>query len=207
MYVEGERIIGDNTTGMLTVPAAGRLLSVDAKRGEPRAASSGGGDVFTSGASGGGRALFTWKGSLVLERPKGVATLREGVRIVHDREVVVGSGAGGGGKTELESDMVVAQIAEFGPAAATLDSPFNGSLRTADATGRVWMRTAGREMTADELSYDAVRSIVDAQGNGGRLVQVTGQAGAEPITAAKITWDLTKDRIDAKQVGPVVAPR
>ena len=77
MYLEGPEIIAENSSGTLTVPAAGRMVLSDRRERDPDRASS---DVL-----GPGDALITWLGSMTMTRDEGRVWLDNGVAITHSR--------------------------------------------------------------------------------------------------------------------------
>ena len=74
------------------------------------------------------------------------------------------------------------------------------------ATGRVWLRNGQREITAEELLYDAAQGVVSAKGKSGGDVTAFDHASATPVTAKAIRWDLKSGRLDAVEPGTLVAP-
>jgi hypothetical protein len=153
-----------------------------------------------------GDTLFSWTGSLLLKRDEGAVTLDQGVRMTHEDA--------GGGLTELESRRLVATFIETeagaiaSPAAQGSATPFAASLRTVTASGAAWMRSAGREMAGDSLAFDAANQVVTAlPPPNGTVVLLDPTQGAGPVRADSLLWDLRANRVEAKGIRTIVAPR
>jgi hypothetical protein len=200
MFIEGATIRADNERGRLDVPTPGKLLTLDR---------SGGGDVQERGPAGElsaklsskGTALFTWNESMSFDRTTGEATfLGQGpsaVRLVHQ--------ASGGERAELECKVLTAflDVASAGGTGETL----SGEFRSAKATGMVWLRASGRELTADVLEYVAATRVAEASSVPGNLVMVSNPGSAAPTSAASMTWNLSTDSISVRNAQPMTIPR
>lgn len=198
LYLEGARIEMDNVAGTLFVPGAGRLLTADRRSLPSREASRN--EQLTS-LSSRGTSLFTWTGSLTMNRSSGIIMLNDTVRLVQDDPM--------GQRTELECRTLEATIRERTNAASnSIPEPsFAGELISVRATDTVWMRSGTREITADSLGYDALARKVNASALPGRKVTVVDPGKAAPLSASGITWDLHSGRIEATEISPVVTPR
>ncbi|MEO1584448.1 MAG: hypothetical protein AAFR96_07745 [Planctomycetota bacterium] len=190
--IVGERIEADNAAGVLRVPAAGRLVLSDT-RGTAEA-----GDAASS--AGRGSALFDWDGSMVLDRPAGVASMQRRVRMVHR------PGGGSRGVIELECQRLDAAFdAEGG---TRLTDPTDGSdLLGVDAAGAVWARSGAQQMLCDTLEYEPVTGVATASAAGSGWVTLFGENRASPITAAELTWAIESGRIEVIRPSPVAVPR
>ncbi len=205
LYLEGDSILADNTKNTLEVPSAGRLLVSD--RSQQASSQTPPGDrVDLMGSRSRGDTLFSWTGSLLLKRDEGAVTLDQGVRMTHEDA--------GGGLTELESQRLVATFIETeagviaSPAAQGSATPFAASLRTVTASGAAWMRSAGREMAGDSLAFDAANQVVTAlPPPNGTVVLLDPTQGAGPVRADSLLWDLRANRVEAKGIRTIVAPR
>jgi hypothetical protein len=198
MYLEGGSIRADNTTGQLDVPGKGKLLTMDRERAKEPAAAPGTMDSRLAGDSK-GTALFAWDGSLKFDRSAGTAVLVDGVSVTH-------KALADGLVTQLRCAQLTARLES---AAAGETQMISGGLRSAEATGAVWLASRDSEMVAQWLSFDAVTRIVDAKGGAGvgDLVTVTGQNGAAPLSAQEIIWNLGENTFRLIGAQPVTAPR
>ncbi len=209
-YLEGSTIRADDVLGTLTVPGAGRLLVADRKPGESPAHPA---TTLANGAtrppgsselspSTRGDSLFTWQGSFVADRNANTAIIRGGARITHQLP-------GSPDATELESEEVVAYVSDSKPAQTPPNSntdQLRVRLTRATAAGAVWARSAGKELTADRLDYDAAGRMMTASGSENNDVILFDPAKPSPITAKLLEWDLARDRVSVKKPGTVVVP-
>ncbi|HLP83773.1 MAG TPA: hypothetical protein VK157_05440, partial [Phycisphaerales bacterium] len=140
-----------------------------------------------------GQALFTWNGYADFEQAAGVATMHDGVRMIY-------RASADEQPAELETQLLRATFSQSQTAnAAQLQSVF--------ASGGVWARNQGREMTAATLSYDPAANIFDAQGAGNVLVDVAGTANDPPMSAKQVRWNLRTNRVEVIEPAPTVVPR
>jgi lipopolysaccharide export system protein LptA len=207
LYLEGASIIANNTTGLLDVPSRGKLLVTDRRddTGSSPRAQSQPATVFASTST--GDTLFTWDGSLALDRGAGVLTMDSGVRMSREDAA--------GGMTELECRRLVAEFldqTQADPSQAqtpgALARPFSPALRSVVASGSAWMRSGGREIAAQSLSYNASTQVVVAQAPPQSTVILLDPAqSAGPVRAQGLTWDLRNNRVDATGLQTIVAPR
>ncbi len=200
MYLESARINADEEQGTLVTPAPGKFLVLD--RRAAAEARPGQGPLEVGG--GRGTSLFTWTGSMDLNRERGLVTLREGVKLTHQR-------GGDNVKSELDCEKLTAVIKvdrDTAPAAgADPARGMTGELVSAEAEGGVWMRANGRELIADEASYDAVNRVLTARARGNNLVQLFDPGATEPRTARGLRWNMATDRIDIVNPGTTTSPR
>jgi lipopolysaccharide export system protein LptA len=200
MYLESARIDADDEKGTLVTPAPGKFLVLDRRA----AADARPGQGPLEAGGGRGTSLFTWTGSMDLNRDRGVVTLREGVKLTHQR-------AGDNVKSELDCEKLTAVIKVDRDAApggaADPACGMTGELISAEAEGGVWMRANGRELIADEASYDAVNRVLTARARGSNLVQLFDPGATEPRTSRGLRWDMATDRIDIFNPGTTTSPR
>jgi hypothetical protein len=196
MYLEGARINADDVQGTLDVPVPGRLLFVD--RREAAKQEGKGANPLEGVADARGTALFTWAGSMNLNRSKGLVTLRESVRLTHQRPEDTQ-------KSELECETLVAEVRETAGGKPAGPDSFSGELVSADASGAVWMRYGGRELIADSAKYDAINRVIRATAAADNYVQIHNPDG-RTSEAKSLTWDLIKDTIELRQPRPVTTP-
>jgi hypothetical protein len=214
LYLEGASILADNTKNTLDVPSAGRLLTSDRADGGAMSAPAsptrgatddGSGRVDLLGSRSQGDTLFTWTGSLQLKRTDGTLVLDRGVRMTHEDL--------GGGVTELESERLRATFIEdvastqAAPQAGGA-TPFAASLQSVTASGAAWMRSAGREMAGDSMTFEAQEQVVTVLAPpNGTVVLLDPSQGAAPVRADSLRWDLRANRVEAKGIRTIVAPR
>lgn len=204
LYLEGASILADNTKNTLDVPSAGRLLASDRADGGARGPEGAPGRVDLLGSRSQGDTLFTWTGSLRLTRDDGTLVLDRGVRMTHEDL--------GGGVTEVESERLRATFVEdaAAPSAAQAGgaTPFAASLRGVTASGAAWMRSAGREMAGDSMTFEAQEQVVTVLAPpNGTVVLLDPSQGAAPVRADSLRWDLRANRVEAKGIRTIVAPR
>ncbi|MDX2131055.1 MAG: hypothetical protein SFY69_03250 [Planctomycetota bacterium] len=196
LYLEGAEIVADQTRGTLDVPGAGKLLALDRSAAEATTRPGAPGGI---GVGQRGTALFTWRGGLTLDRPRGTASLHDDVRLVHQQ-------GEGDSRTDLRCDRLDARFREHADGdARPADAPA-GDLLGADASGAVVVMANGRRLDCGQLSYDAPTSLVDAWSRESP-VTLTDPQSASPLRAERIKWYLDGDRIELLGVGPVSAPR
>lgn len=164
---------------MLRASGAGQLVTADSARTQDST----------------GQALFTWKGYADFEQAAGIATMHDSVRAVY-------RASAGEQPTELEAQTLRATFAQGGAAASQ-----STQLRQVDATGGVWARNQGRELTAVTLSYDPAASLLNAQGAGAVLVDIAGSGSEPPVSARQVRWNLANNRVEVIEPAPTVVPR
>jgi lipopolysaccharide export system protein LptA len=202
MFLEGPLIVASQTEGFLDVEGQGRLLVVDRRYFEsaapaPESNQGGLGARMTEGSVGG--SLFSWSGSMHLERQAGTIRFLERVRLNHkpQRDASL---------MELECEDLMAQIRQPAGKGAQ-PSAVDGELESVDARGAVWGRSTTRELIADRLYYDAVAGRAEATAADGNRVSMFDRARATTMTAGKFLWDLTRDSIEVVDPGTVTTPR
>jgi hypothetical protein len=203
-YLEGLRINVDKSAGTVDVPGAGKLVIVDHRGGAPRTAPEPG---AISAAGTQGDSLFTWTTSLHMEQTSGRADMDGGVVMTHrsvkDRQI-----------TNLECHHLTAVARTKGD---SLEAQ-GASLISATATGAVYATVgpeavAGRdrpprkELGADHVEYDAIKHTLDSTAAPGGMVTILDPAKGSPVSAKRLFWDLASDRVEVRELGPVVTPR
>ena len=191
LYLESAKVIAFGVEGMIEVPQEGKLLAVDRR---PSKSDAGRGSLENSGR---GDALFRWKKSLTLDRSKGELRMSGEVQLDH-RTLADGS------RVRLECDTLTAFTESMTQA---VDKAGIGQLRKAVATGKVWMRGMGRELTAAEVAYDAGRSLVTASGGLNSKVNVVDTKTGSPFAARWLNWELNTGRVEALSTDPMIVPR
>ncbi len=160
---------------------------------------SGAGQLVTADTTGAdnttGQALFTWKGYADFEQAAGIATMHDSVRAVYRANAAEQP-------TELEAQTLRATFAQREATASD-----SAQLKQVDATGGVWARNQGRELTAATLSYDPAASLLNAQGAGAVLVDIAGSGSEPPVSARQVRWNLTTNRVEVIEPAPTVVPR
>lgn len=232
LYLESANIVADNTTGLIQTPGPGKLITLD-RTAEATSASAGAiADAPTDAAKASlasntsvrGSSLFTWKGSMQVDRPTGTATLTGGARMVHDPLPPASNApnAAPPERTELECADLTARFRELASAstapstasstAATTPADGNppaesvrGELQSVHAQSSVWMRVGPRELVADVLDYDAATRRAEAQALGETPVTLVDRTTGSPVSAKRLLWDLTNNRIEIlKPVVPLL---
>ncbi len=210
LRVEAPRLLADDEKGTLDAPGPGKLLVRDL-RPEVR---EGPGEPGTPGAEPQdlrGDTLFTWDGSMHLDRATGATEMNGNTSLTHrsmayDRVVRLiaerlgatirsasaasreGSLSDGAGDTELVSASARGAVhATMGPRDPNL--PFS------------------REMVADRIEYDAATGVHEATAGEGNLVTLFESARATATSAERIIWNVVKDEVTFVRPQPVVIPR
>ena len=200
IYIEGPRIMTDETTGMMVVPAAGRAVVRDQRAGPaqelPAKDASGMPSTTSRGTSG-----FTWAQSMDFNRFTGVITMRKDVELVHvsldDTQ-----------KTRLVAAELIATLAaQQRGTGATAPRNQKSNLLHAEATGAVYAESGSMKLVTDRFSYDAVGATAEAQAEPGNRVTLYDDRKPTPVVARKLFWDLARDRVEISEPAPMVAPR
>lgn len=193
-YLEGAEIYADASAQTLRAPTTGKMLMLDRRPDESRGHVEG----MPLIARGPGQSLFTWAGSMELDRTSGEATMERKVRVIHQS-------LSNGGFTELEAERVMAEFRETG--GENVSGALRGELLYAHARGAVYFKGGSRELIADELEYDAVSGSAFARSAPGNSVTMFDATRPAPVSAQTIYWDLVRDRIEVDRPAPVAAPR
>lgn len=195
VYLEGSMIVGDNVGGTLSVPCAGMMLSYD-KRNTPSKVVVVGEEPSTAR----GTTRVRWTDGMDYERAEGRATVRGGVKLDHapieSRD-----------KTELESQKLVVHFRDAERMDAGGVRQVRGQFLGATASGAVWARSMGKELTSDQLEYDAASRTIEAIASEGNLAQMFDPKSPTPMTARRLFWDMAHDRVEIRDAGTVTAPR
>ncbi len=196
LYVEGPRILADNTLGTLDIPTAGRLLIADHRPADPAPAP-------VAGVGPRGDTLFDWDGSLHMNRAEGTMQMSRHVRLTHRSQ--------GADALNLVCEHLTAVIGD--EAGGSDGSPAGTELKSAVATGAVYAASGKsgeapqRELSADRVEYDAVKGVLDLIAPDDGSVTIFDVRRATPVSAARMIWDLARDEIRVIKPLPIVAPR
>ncbi|MBI1190394.1 MAG: hypothetical protein GC200_06915 [Tepidisphaera sp.] len=196
MYVEGARIEADQSRQQFSVPGAGKALLADHREADPgtQAQASPGArpGLALGNTSARGDTLLTWNDSMQYDRSAGRLHVVGKVRSIHvlDQE-----------RMQLDCEDLVANL-------STDAAPDRqGRLTSALASGGAWLRTQGRELAAGQVSFDAINQIATADANIGGPVTITDPKTGVPVKASHVTWYMKDDRIEAKGVQQIAAPK
>lgn len=193
LSIEGPKIIVDEIAGMMTIPDAGRGVTLDA---------GGGADPIGGVPSEGGRSQFKWAGSMDFNRLTGELRMRRGVELRH---LPLDS-------TELVTLTCDDLTAMFDMARGRGDAGSVGTgsgggakLRAAEAVGTVFAQSGTRHLTADAMSFDATSSVATAKSSSEDpvVMQDTAQAGGAPLIARSLRWHMRTDRVEVTEAMPV----
>jgi hypothetical protein len=143
-----------------------------------------------------------------MDRGTGFMTLKRDVNLTHRsaRDQTI---------TTLDCDLL--KVGAAGAQGQTLNEADRPALTSALATGAVFAtsgpeaipgqpRPPRRELVADSVNYDAVKSTLEARAIDGK-VTMYDPARAAPISAGGLFWDLASDRVEIIEPGPIIAPR
>jgi lipopolysaccharide export system protein LptA len=218
IYLEGYRILADQTKRSLDVPVAGKLL-VDDRTPEPAKPSPAPAPPAAPGAStpinplGGftsskGTSLFTWTGSLNLDLNKGEAVLTRDVQLTHQPLALPNQPAPP--QTTLDCDKLTAFLKTAAPSATAPAAPpslakLDATLERVEAVGNIVTKSEGKQLTANSLVYDTVRQFIEAAGKDGTdnpLATFLDPARPAPLRARKFTWDQKNGEIRIIEPAP-----
>lgn len=203
-YLEGPRILADNERGTLDVPGAGTLAIADRKATESPE-TPGPSSLSRTGSR--GDSLVNWAISLHMDRDSGRADMHGTVRLTHrslrDRQI-----------TNMDCEHLITVVKVTG----TAPSAQGANLVSATATGAVYAtvgpeatprlpRPARKELVADKVEYDALKGTLDAAASSGSKVSLFDPARGAPVNAERLFWDLARDRIEVRNLEPVVGPK
>jgi hypothetical protein len=176
---------------MVRASGAGQLVTSEAAN-----VNAGNRETFSATNVNGGQSVFAWRGYADFEQAIGVATMHDNVRMIYRASEAEQP-------TELETQTLRAVFEQMQGRAEVASA----QVRSVTASGGVWARSQGRELTAATLSYDPANSIFDAQGAGSVLVDVAGTASDPPLSAKQVRWDLKRNRVEVVEPAPTVVPR
>jgi hypothetical protein len=203
-YLESTRIEADNVMGTLASPTKGRVLFSDRTQG----AAAGAGAAAAAGERASlsrGDAMFEWAGSMVVERSASRVTLNDDVRVTQLR-------LGDSAPTEIQGRRLVALLT---PTSGGASAPVEGvgagglgQLQRATVTGSVWARSsAGKELTADEIDYDAVSGNADAFSAAGSEVTLLDPSSGVPVRSRAIRLNLNDNTFRIVEPRSITIPR
>jgi lipopolysaccharide export system protein LptA len=145
--------------------------------------------------SGRGATLFTWTGGMTLDGARTDVTINGGVNMTHKP-------TGDQGLLELQTAKLTADMKGIG-GLQVIDMANVESLEIdhIEATGQVQVRDKQRLISSHRLYFDGEKQTVLLEAQPGRQVSIVKVDEPKPIKAGKITWDLTKDRVEIDKVG------
>lgn len=198
LFAQGREVQFEADSGAITIPGEGLLVNSE-QGAKPATVAKPNAPNELLAADSRGDSVFRWKESASFNPRSGSAAMKGAVRLLHRR-------LGDTGVTELNCADLLAQFSQGGTAESG-SSENAQRLERVDASGQVWARSGGREITATKLHYDVLKSLIEAQGSPGAPVTVVDAKTGAPATGARITWNLATDRLDVFQPGPVSTPR
>lgn len=226
VYLEGDRIIASQSEGWLEVPGPGRAL-VDQRGpsqtpaatptpGAPTGIESLLGPAVAPGADAAasqrGTSLFSWRGGLKFDQTAGVLTLTENVRLIHrpaDGPATTPDAAPAD-PTVLDAATLRAEL-DLQPPSTPGAPPASSKLRSVTATGNgdraATLRHRGSRVSATELRYDPLASLVDARADEPARVVLEMPGRPEPVSAQRVTWSLKDNAVRIDRPSATVAPR
>jgi hypothetical protein len=194
LYLESEHVEADVLTDTLRVPQQGKLLIENRSEKEQDLATPATATPF----DGQGTTLFTWGGTMELRRSESRAIFRDSVQLRH---LPPGSSA----ITELECELLDAAVDLPGsPGTVGLERT---QLRSARASGAVYVRRGTKQLIADTLVYDATNGIAEATASLGNMVTMFDAAHPTPLTGSLLRWDVVRDRVEWRDAGETTVPR
>ncbi len=223
-YLEGPRIIADDETGTVSVPAAGRAVIVDRRdeaelerlestdgraRGTQSVLAAGGSDAGAgSNASRGpsGTSKFVWAGSALFARGTGVLDLQDEVELINKPlgdEPAVRLTCSRLRATIVDAKTGIGADAENGSAG----DGHAASLRSVEALGSIYTQQGGTSLTADRLFYDAPTDIIIAEATGDNRVSMSNAKQPTPIVARRLRWNLRTDEVKVFEPAGISMPR
>jgi len=145
--------------------------------------------------SGKGATLFTWTGGMTLDGARTDVILSGAVNMTHkpaDRDATL----------EMQAGRLVADMRGIGGLEVIdMSNVESMEVNSIEATGQVQVRDATRLITSHRLYYDGAEQTVLLEARPGRKVTIVKIDEPKPIRAGKVTWDLTRDRVEVDEVG------
>jgi hypothetical protein len=229
VYLQGPSVEADLAAGTLDVRGAGKLLVDQPQDGAIAAAAplpnSPNLLAGTSLTQARGTSLFSWTGSLRMDRATGTLALRQGVQLTHRP-------ADTQARLTLDCDELDAFLTQR-QTLGTGDDPMAGlsaDLQRVEARGSPESQIRAselapppsdttdpaqppappgpaRELTALNLLYDASAGVMRAAGTDESLATFLDGAQPTPVRAREIQWDLRAGRLSAQGLAPItIAP-
>ncbi len=206
MYVEGARIVASDEAAVIEVPGAGRLLVDDRRAGRGRAdallAPPAGVPAPLELTASRGTSVFSWGDGLRFDRRAGELTMSRGVRLLHRT-------APGAQVASMECERLTALVRGAAAAGRPEALPVPGEqaeLVSATAEGAVVVRSAEAQLVADRLAYDALRQRATAAANPENRVTFFDPARPQPVTAARLEWDMARSKVRVIEPSTVSVP-
>lgn len=184
LRISGPRLTFDNAIEQVEVEGAGSMLIEDYSEATGRR------KLADTRLSGRGKTLFTWLGKLLLDGADSDVIIERGANMTHKP-------AGEDRVVDLQAHRLVADMAGMGGlqglgAGAFEDLKIDHLL----ADRNVQLRDEERVVTADRIRYDGAKRVVLLEAAEGEQVEVVRLDEPRPIKAARIRWDLDKDRLE-----------
>lgn len=186
LYLEGPKIIVDETAGTTTIPDAGRGVTLDRAGGTSGAAPTDGPAAIGSHAP--GRSQFTWGGSMEFNRLTGRLRMQRDVELRH---------------LPLDSNELIRMVCADLTAEFDMHSGHSAQLRNAEARGAVYAESGPRRLTADVFSYDAATGVADARSLTDVPVSMQDDRQPAPMLARSLRWNTRTDRVEITEPMPV----
>lgn len=195
IYLNGPRILADQTRGTLRVPDPGFAVVLDQRENvEP---GSGGADA-APGARGTTR--FKWQGEFMLLRASSQMRLSDRVEMEHVPE-------DDQPWARLTCKNLTAQLVSKSSAAAN-SSLREGRLESALAEGDVLIESADRkQVIAERAAFDVALNTVEASSEPPNAATLLDEASATPLRARRLRWNLSNDRVEVVEPAPISVPR
>lgn len=149
---------------------------------------------------------FRWLGRLELLRPqpqRAVVNLVDGVELMH------ADGAAAFSMTSQRMEITLATSPSESPrdgAAGELLARDDARLLRVQGLGRVFIRSAERDLECDRFDYDAESGVAVASARQGRSVTVVNRGSAGPLRAEQARWNLRSGEIELVKVGGALSP-
>lgn len=186
LYLEGPKIIVDETAGTTTIPDAGRGVTLDRAGRNPGTPSPSGTTAIGTHAA--GRSQFTWGGSMEFNRLTGRLRMQRDVELRH---------------LPLDSSELIRMTCASLTAEFDMHSGHDAQLQQAEARGAVYAESGPRHLTADVFSYDAATGIANARSLTDVPVSMQDDRQPAPLQAKALRWDTRTDRIELTEPMPV----
>lgn len=184
LRIAGPRLTFDNATEQVEVEGAGTMLIEDYS--EPR----GRRELGDTRLSGRGKTLFNWLGKLVLDGADSDVTIERDASMTHKP-------AGEDRVVDLQAHRLIADMQGMGGLGGLGTGAFDDvKIDHLLALRDVQLRDGDRVVTADRIHYEGAKRIVLLEAAEGEQVEVIRLDEPRPLRAARIRWDLEKDRLE-----------
>ncbi|MFN3167033.1 MAG: hypothetical protein ACE37H_08220 [Phycisphaeraceae bacterium] len=195
--------IGDKAVETVVVEGAGQMTLEDyrppekpAQNKEKPGEASDAKQAFLTGR---GATLFNWDDTMVLDAKTNTATLLGTVQMTHIPKDESGKQ---GDVVQLDCQRLVADMTDTGGLSVWLsdDAPdAQVTTITADDTVRI-LQAGVRAIASDHLKFDAAQNLVRFWSELGNPITIEDLERGSTKQADELTWDLTTDQIDGKNI-------